>query len=141
MTDWSRTTVKRSADDASSYCCGEQKAADQLVKDISDETGSGVAHNSSSSQVTCSSGSSESSCVVVDSTCNALNDARTCMTFSVECLTTQFEQCQKQKRSLPAWQRTWQQCPETVILCDISSPMQISACRRSVPRMMLCNRR
>ena len=47
VSDWSRTTVKRSADDASSCCCGEQNAVDQWVRNVSDWTGSGVAHNSS----------------------------------------------------------------------------------------------
>ena len=31
-----------------------------------------------------------------------------------------------QERSLPSWQRRQQQLPETVILCDIRSLMQIS---------------
>ena len=59
----------------------------------------------------------------------------------VELLTVQLERCQKQpveiqkrERSLAARQRTWQQCPETVTLCDISSPMQASASQRSVQR-------
>ena len=67
------------------------------------------------------------------------------MTFDVESVTVQPEQChkemdeiQKRKQSLPARQTTWQQCPETVIFCDISSPMQASACRRPVPRATLC---
>ena len=30
---------------------------------------------------------------------------------------------------------------EVVTLCDISSPMQASACQRSVQGMTLCNRR
>ena len=49
-----------------------------------------------SSQVTCSSDSSEGSCGDVDDTENALNDARTGMTFDVESLTVQLDQCQKQ---------------------------------------------
>ena len=32
-----------------------------------------------------------------------------------------------QERSLPSWQRSQQQLSVTVILCDIRSPMQISA--------------
>ena len=83
----------------------------------------------------------------MEGTCNELNDARTYTTFDVESVTVQPEQCQKEldeiqkrKQSLPARQTTWQQCPETVILCDISSPMQASACRRPVPRATLCNR-
>ena len=39
-----RTRVKRSADDASSCCCGEQNAADRWVKSISAWTGSGLVH-------------------------------------------------------------------------------------------------
>ena len=46
-----------------------------------------------------------------------------------------------QERSLPSWQRSQQQLPETVILCGIRSPMQISTCRTSVQHMMLYNRR
>ena len=46
-----------------------------------------------------------------------------------------------QERSLPSWQRCQQQLPETVILCDIKSPMHISTCRRSVQHVMLYNRR
>ena len=45
-----------------------------------------------------------------------------------------------QERSLPSWQRCQQQLPETVILCDIRSPTQISTCRRSVQYITLCNR-
>ena len=69
------------------------------------------------------------------------------MTFDVESVTVQPEQCQKEpdeiherKQSLSAWQTTWQQCPETVILCEISSMIQASACQRPVPRAKLCNR-
>ena len=65
------------------------------------------------SQVTCSSDSSESSCGDVEGTLNALDDARTGMTFDVEILSVQPEQCQKQldeiqkrERSLPAQQKT-----------------------------------
>ena len=79
-----------------------------------------------------------------------LNDARTCMTFDVGSVTVHPEQCwkeldeiQKRKQSLPARQTTWQQCPETVILRDISSPTQAkcmsetSAARDALHRRMM----
>ena len=56
---------KRSANHGSSYCCGEQNAADQRVENISDVTSSGVAYTTGHP--------SEVSCGDVEGTRNALN--------------------------------------------------------------------
>uniref|UniRef100_A0A7S1ABD1 Peptidase C1A papain C-terminal domain-containing protein n=1 Tax=Noctiluca scintillans TaxID=2966 RepID=A0A7S1ABD1_NOCSC len=65
---------------------GEPNAAYQWVKSISDSTGSGVAYTTGQPYVACSSDSSEGFCGDADYTCNALNVARTCGTFGVDCV-------------------------------------------------------
>jgi cathepsin X len=54
----------------------------QWLKDISDSTGSGISYETSNPYFACSSESSEGFCGNVDTSCNAMNIARTCSTFS-----------------------------------------------------------
>ena len=70
------------------------------------------------------------------------------MTFDVEFLTVELKQCQKQLDEDPEAETELASTTENLkavsrdaILCDISSPMQVSACQRSAPHMTLCTRR
>jgi cathepsin X len=63
---------------------GSVDGAYQWIKKISDETGTGVAYETSNPYIACSSDSKEGFCGHVDTTCTPLNVARTCGSFDKE---------------------------------------------------------
>lgn len=58
----------------------------QWIDSISSKTGSGISYYTSNPYVACSSESKEGFCPSVDTSCNALNTARTCGTFGEACV-------------------------------------------------------
>jgi len=58
----------------------------QWIHKMSQDTGSGVSYETSQPYMACSSENEEGMCAYGDWTCNALNVARTCGTFGVECV-------------------------------------------------------
>jgi len=58
----------------------------QWIKSLSDKTGSGISYTTSQPYLACSSESKEGFCPQVDTSCNALNTARTCPTFGKQCV-------------------------------------------------------
>jgi cathepsin X len=54
----------------------------QWIKQISEKTGTGISYETSNPYLACSSESDEGFCGHVDTTCKAMNVARTCSTFS-----------------------------------------------------------
>jgi len=65
---------------------GDAKAAFKLIKQMGDETGSGVAYTTGQPYLACSSDMKSGLCAHSDFTCNALNTARACGTFGQECV-------------------------------------------------------
>jgi len=56
----------------------------QWINSISEKTGTGISYETSNPYLACSSDSSEGFCQQVDTTCKAINVARTCGSFSGE---------------------------------------------------------
>jgi len=63
---------------------GSVDGAYQWIKKISDETGTGISYETANPYIACSSDSTGGFCPHVDTTCTALNVARTCGSFSSE---------------------------------------------------------
>mmetsp|Transcript_120795 Transcript_120795/g.385653 ORF Transcript_120795/g.385653 Transcript_120795/m.385653 type:complete len:659 (-) Transcript_120795:129-2105(-) len=65
---------------------GDDNAAYQWMKQISDATGSGIAYTTGQPYVACSKDTSDGLCGHADFSCSAINTARTCGTFGQACV-------------------------------------------------------
>lgn len=65
---------------------GDDSAAYQWIKKISDQTGTGIAYFSGQPYLACSKDVTDGLCGHADFTCDALNVARTCGTFGEKCV-------------------------------------------------------